>query len=704
MTRIIVTASMLLVAGVAWSQSVSLSGRWNGSIATPGSVLQVIVHLDDSCSSGTIDIPAQNARGLKLVRIKSTGTTIDFSIDGIPGDPTFHGNVSPGGDTISGDFVQGGATMPFTLARKGLRDVERDQDSLTARLRDIRAAVTDAMTRLKAPGVAVAIVVDDSVVMAEGFGVADMQTGRAVTPSTLFMIGSSTKAFTATLVALLVDDGRLDWDDKVVEHLHDFRLYDSYATEHIAVIDLLTHVSGLPRHDALWYGSGLSRRDLYDRLRYLEPSADLREKWQYQNLMFMTAGILVERSLGDSWENVLRKRIFEPLDMRGSGATLAEMEASADHAVGYVMKRKEEELKTEVIPYRNIDDVGPAGSIVSNARDMAAWLRFNLGDGRVEGKRFVSAATLQTLHAPRVVVDGAGSSETETLFSLYAPGWSVAAYRGERLVEHGGNIDGFTAMVSMLPDRRLGVVVLTNVNGSSLPMALSRVIFDRFINAATKDWVASAEQMASRTREIIESRTVTGFAAVRVPDTEPSHALKDYVGSYNHSAYGTIEVSLVNGTLHIRNNLLQGELLHYHYEFFSIGTDLEEASGMLVEFKTGTGGRIESLEIPLEPSVAPISFDRAASAWMSTPEGLGRYAGTFELSGYSITFHVDSTSLVMSIAGDRTYRLEPAYDDEFRLKGVGGYSVRFIMEDGAAVAAVLIQPDGMYRATRKDDQ
>lgn len=685
-----------------------LDGVWNGTISIPGSALSITVSLSTRNGlSGTIDIPEQGAEGLKLVGFSLEGTRLRFSIDGIPGNPTFDGALNSAADSITGDFKQGGGTFPFTLHKPGEAALKAEQDSLIASLNWIRERVNAALVDLHVPGAAVAVVMDGKVLMSEGFGVRNVDDRSPVDGRTMFMIGSSTKAFTATLVGTLVDEGKLKWDGIVSEYLPDFKLYDDYATRHLSVVDLLSHVSGLPRHDLLWYSSSRTRSELLKTLRYLQPSAQLHERWQYQNLMFMSAGVLVEHLTGQTWEELARARIFRPLRMDSTTTSMAELTASANRAVGYRPEVERGAATPVPMPYRNVDAIGPAGSINSNASDLAKWLLFNLGDGRIDDSVVVvRKSTLERIHLPRVVISGNASPATESLFNLYALGWMATAYRGELLIEHGGNIDGFSALVSFLPEKNIGVAVLANMNGSALPVAVARTVIDRLLRAPDKDWIGPAAKQTSQLSDILEERSGRGAQAIRVEGTSPSHELAEYAGTYEHPAYGRLEVTIANDGLHVTsasNEVLAGALKHFHYDYFAVSGN-EDVTGMIVEFRTGKSGAVESLRAPLEAEVDPIEFVRVAPSSMSTRQGLLPYEGEFELAGVVITTRVEGTSLIMVVSGQRSYRLVPVLENEFALADDASYRVRFLMKKQKCVAAVLMQPDGIYRANRKEEK
>ncbi len=288
--------------------------------------------------------------------------------------------------------------------------------------------VEQVMKDWKVPGLAVAIVKDGQMIYAKGFGYRDVKKGLKATPDTLFAIGSNApRPSPATALAILADEGKLDWDKPVRNYLPDLMLHDGYATAHIRPRDLVTHQSGLPRHDMVWYGSPLSRREIFDRLRHLEPSKPLHAKYQYNNLMFLTAGVLIERISGATWEDFVRKKILDPLEMKTSNFSVNDSQKIADFSLPYGENKSE----VKEIPFRNIDTIGPAGSINSSVNEMSRWLLMQLGKGKYNGRQIISEKGLAETHTPQIVAGG-DLKYDESFYSSYAIGWSVTSYEGVR--------------------------------------------------------------------------------------------------------------------------------------------------------------------------------------------------------------------------------------------------------------------------------
>ncbi|MCU0626195.1 MAG: beta-lactamase family protein, partial [Gemmatimonadaceae bacterium] len=357
-----------LVAQGTTARPDACTGRWAGAIATPGAKLAFDVDFTrraDGACNGDISIPAQGARDVALTDVRVGGDSVRFTIPGVPGTPRFSGAVTVDGSAVRGSFAQGGATLAFEMTR-GPNRVALAREALTG----IGPWLDSAITAWKVVGLGVGVVVDGETVYLAGHGLRDREKKLPVTPQTLFAIGSSSKAFTTFAMGALVDQGKLAWDQPVRGWLPWFRMHDDFATMRITPRDLVTHRSGLPRHDALWYNNTtLSREELVRHIAHLPLSADLREKFQYNNLMFLTAGYLVGAINGSSWEDALRDLVLRPLGMTRTNFSVAESQRDADHSLPYRVK----DDTVQRIPFRDISNVGPAGSINSSVEEMTKW-------------------------------------------------------------------------------------------------------------------------------------------------------------------------------------------------------------------------------------------------------------------------------------------------------------------------------------------
>jgi CubicO group peptidase (beta-lactamase class C family) len=341
---------------------------------------------------------------------------------------------------------------------------------LDAKLAAIEKTIEEGRQKRGIPGLSLVIVKDDRVIYMKGLGYRDFERKVPVTPDTLFAIGSSTKAFTAMLVAMGADEGKISLDDSPKKFLPYFKLQDPDADAKITVRDLLTHSSGLNRTDLAWITGVLNREEVIRVAAQAKPTAKLREKWQYQNVMYSAAGECVAKAENSTWESLIKERIFKPLRMRGSNLNVPDTLSSPDYSFGY--NYDEETKETRQLPMRDFPQVAAAGAINSNARDMAQWLRLMLGGGAFEGKRLVSENNFAELVKPQMKVGGN---------VYYGLGWMLREWHGHKVAEHGGNIDGFNAQVALIPDQHLGFVMLTNVSASTLPTAAMEAVWSNLV-------------------------------------------------------------------------------------------------------------------------------------------------------------------------------------------------------------------------------
>jgi CubicO group peptidase (beta-lactamase class C family) len=479
-------------------------------------------------------------------------------------------------------------------------------------------------------------------------------------------------------------------------------MHDPVATERMTPRDLVTHRSGLPRHDLVWYGSSLSRQEMVDRLRYLEPSKDFRSVWQYQNLMYMTAGYLAGEIAGQSWEAFTRARILDPLGMSGSNFSVRVSQQQPD----YALPHKEQDDTVVPIPFRNLDSIAPAGAINSSIADMAQWLLLNLNKGKYGDVQIVSEGQLAQIHAPQMVEPDSLAGKYPELpnFAAYGLGWAVRPYRGHILVQHGGGIDGFTANVALLPDANAGIVVLNNLP-TPAPGIITLNLCDRLLGLDQVPWNDRFKQEAEQGKETAK-KAREQIASQRVAGTQLSHPLESYAGDFEHPAYGVLSIRLDGDSLKGKRDDLSYTLDHYHFDIFELIYAESEESEVprKLAFSTNVKGDIASCSIPLEPTVADIVFKRVPAQAMREESFLERFVGVYELAGVSLTISLKGKgALQASIPGQPDYELVPYKDTEFTLKGLSGFSIAFKTDaSGAVSAAVITQPNGVFTATRKN--
>ncbi|HEU4507333.1 MAG TPA: serine hydrolase [Pyrinomonadaceae bacterium] len=468
--------------------------------------------------------------------------------------------------------------------------------------------VNKAMKEWEVPGLAIAIIKNDQIVLAKGYGVRKIGDPAPVDERTLFAIGSSSKAFTAASLAMLVDEGKVKWDDPVTKYLPGFEMYDPYVTRELTVRDLLTHRSGLQRGDLLWYGTELDRAEILKRTRFLKPSWSLRSTFGYQNLMYLAAGELVARVSGKSWDEFIRERFFGPLGMAASSTSINALKTANNVASPH----SKIEQKVIAIPWRNIDNIAPAGSINSNVADMAHWVRLQLGQGTFQNQKLFSPAQAKEMHASQTVIRFEPPYSMwypEAHFLNYGLGWFLSDYRGRKVVDHGGAIDGMRAQVALMPEEKIGLVVLSNMGGSGLPTAMMYRIFDALLGAPPRDW--SADLLKSfKTLEAAAQAAEKKQEAERVTGTNPSLALDKYAGTYRNDLYGDVKVTHDAGKLSIRYGpAFNGDLTHWHFDTFRARFVTSGESKVFVTFALNAQGNLDTLTLGL-PGMADYPFKR----------------------------------------------------------------------------------------------
>jgi len=561
---------------------------------------------------------------------------------------------------------------------------------------ELDALASEAMTEWKIPGLALSVTANDQPPLLRAYGHRDVEAGLPVTTDTQFMIGSITKSFTSAGLALLVDERRLDWKKPVRDYIPEFRLHDAVATDRITVRDLLCHHSGLPRHDWIWMPGDLSSAQMLAAMRYLEPSDDIRSTFRYLNLGYLVASMVAERISGQSWTEFTRARLTDKLHMNVT-FTVEDLAAAADAAVPYTMDG-DTRLRAKLWPI----SVTAAGGIITSIACFANWLRLHLDKGEFEGQRLLSPTLIQQLQTPRVHV--AAPEFAEYGDEHYGLGFNSHWYRGERVVWHGGGWSGWSTLMTMLPDRGVGVAVFTNRSQSVVPEILANYVFDRVCGKEPMPWL---DRLRERRRKFVAQLEVDRQArkAMRRLNTRPSHDLADYAGDYEHPGYGRITITHAEGKLNWAYRGMSEPLAHRHYDTF----ELPEAPGRLfpdrlaISFSADREGNIVGLAAPFEPLVKDIVFTRTAAGDCTNPVFRQHCAGTFISQGVTtvVVGQDNDGQLTLTVGSHPTYRLSPYQDRTFVIDELEGFRVEFHLgSDGQVDELVFHQPNGTFLARR----
>lgn len=434
----------------------------------------------------------------------------------------------------------------------------------------VDAIVADALKTFQVPGAAVVVVRRDETIVLKGYGRRSLDAKDPITADTIFPLASCTKQFTTALLAMLVDDGVLDWDDSVKKLFPAFKLSDPNANALLTVRDLVSHRTGLGSNDLLWYHAPWSIDDTIKRASLVPLEYPFRGGYRYCSIPFMVAGRIAEKVGKGKWEKLVRERICDPLEMKSVYFTTTEIPKDADRALGHQLNKAG---KVERMPTYELKEPNPSGSMNMTARDLAAWLQFQVCDGVApSGKRIVSAAPLLETRTGQNIIRLEGASKElfpDTVQMTYAMGWVVNDYRGLKVIAHGGLIDGFRIQITLVPEKELGFAVLTNLHDTRMPMAATNTLIDLYCGLKPKDWNAYY-------RKLVDDETAEKKAALaardkaRDPNAKPSLPLADFGGEYNHPAYGTAVVTCTNGKLSASYSTFRYPLQHYEQDTFRI--------------------------------------------------------------------------------------------------------------------------------------
>ncbi|MBQ9327669.1 MAG: serine hydrolase [Solobacterium sp.] len=462
----------------------------------------------------------------------------------------------------------------------------------------------ELLSKWNLQGFSIGIVKDGEVVLTKGYG--KRNDTDPVDADTMMPIGSATKSFTALILGMLVDEGKLNWDTRVKEVIPSLKLYDDNVTEEVTVRDLLSHQTGVAAYDAQSiYPVPEQRSDLVPMLEYLEAQYPFRQGFRYSNQMVALAGHVAEVITGSSWEDLVKERILTPLGMTNTVFTVSDMEQVENRSLGYIATPQGNLAQ----PYLSLKSIAPAGGINSTVSDMVKYVSFQLGDGTWNGARLVSEASLEEMHKTQVNGSPYLFSLPEVTDTTYGLGWFVDQYRGVKMVSHGGNTLGFSAQMTLLPSEQLGVIVLTNGTTNFLTNAVVYQILDDYLGVEETDWTASLNAVLGPLFAGMAAGMEAKEAA-RVKDTVPSLPLTSYAGVYVSKGFGTITVKEQDGQLSILWNDYQGILTHYNYDIFDAAMfvyGVQFPATFLIE-----DGEVKGFHAVIEPTpgISPVFFEK----------------------------------------------------------------------------------------------
>ncbi len=568
--------------------------------------------------------------------------------------------------------------------------------------------IQDAMESWHCPGVALAIVKGDHILYQSAYGWRDVENQLPMTQSTRFPIASITKSFTAMSVALLVDEGKLAWDQPVREYMPEFILEDSYVTQHVSVRDMLSHRTGLPSHGLSAHRLNISKADFIKRMKHLKFSATFREKFQYNNLMYYAVAYLVEKVADQPWEDFVQERILSPLGMIASNFRPEPVQDGQVNAKGYRVDRDERgDAKGLVyMPFGKHTELSPgaAGTLFSTLADLTRWLEVHLNDGRVGDVQLVSPGNLKQMHLPQTIIPSGAFNELlfDNTILTYGMGWMVEPYRGYTLVHHDGGVEGHSLIIGFVPQEQIGVVALTNIAALPLSSLLLYEGIDRALDLSARDWNTKFHEMFDPII-VAEAKGKQTAAEERLEDAPPTHPLENYVGTYEAKGYPDFAVKLKDEALQasVVGTVDWSELRHYHYNVFE--WHLADFDRWLkVRFLINDTGTVDSISIPIERAVENIIFTRKNIEL--SEDIIAALVGEYDspIDGITFTITAHKGKIYMAQTGSPPEEIK-AYKLDRDLVGfkVDRLRLDFVRDNNAVTRLVFKTPFVTVEAPRK---
>lgn len=573
------------------------------------------------------------------------------------------------------------------------------QKDLLSKLAGFDQFMEQTLKTWNAPGVGVGIVVKGKLVFVKGYGYRDYDKKTPITGNTLFQIASNSKLFTAVAVGMEVENGKLEWDKPVKKFVPAIEFYNDELNNTVTMRDMLSHRTGISRHDLFWYKSEFTRKQLFDKLKYLEPSQPLRQVFLYNNLMYTAAGYSLELLTGRTWEDYLQANVLNPLDMKSTVFTIADMKKSGDYFTPYAEKRDTNILYQ--IPWFEVQGgVGPAGGIISNINDLSHWLIALMNDGQYNGKQVIPSAVLQATLQPSIPT---GNSLTapykESQNVVYGMGRWISSYRGHLYTEHGGHLNGIYSQVSFMPQDSIGVIMFAiGEHCQDLRDIVNYQVYERLLGLDLTPWSERYFKDYLEYRKIDREgrqKAVVG----RITGTKPSHPMDDYMGEYEHPGYGIIKISKKGDRMQFALNKIEMPLNHFHYDRFDTPND-EQLGLFSLNFSTNPQGEIGGLTVSLDQKEA--EFKRRPDASLSDPKTLQTYTGQYEITGYVFTVALKNNELIVTAPGAPDEHLIPYKPRVFKAKEFSDFTIEFMVENGKVTGFKQKDPSGEYVIKRKE--
>ncbi|MBN2616594.1 MAG: serine hydrolase [Bacteroidales bacterium] len=543
------------------------------------------------------------------------------------------------------------------------------------------------------PGAGVAIIYKDHVVYKKGFGYRDYGNKLPVTENTLFQIASNTKLFTTVAAGFLVNDGTFAWDKPIKESVPELEFYNDQLNNQVTLRDMLGHKTGISRHDMIWFQSDFTRKELFKRIKFLEPSKPLRQSFIYNNLMYTAVGYSIELRTGKTWEKFITEKLLSPLEMKNTIFSIAEMQKSNDYGVPY------NEVRDTTLLYKiplkeDGAAVGPAGSMISNLNDMSHWVLALINNGKYNGKEIIPPDIIKESLKPGIAFRNTELEEkgyNESLNGVYCMARINEIYKGNVLTKHGGDMPGFHSQVAILPYDSIGIVTFViGDQGAILRDVIMYNVVDRLLNLEQTDW--NGRRLADYFKGKELSKNARGQVGYdHVEGTSPTHKLQDYAGTYTHEAYGDLKVDFKNDSLFFDFRKIVLPLSHYHYNRFDTPND-EDYGKWSLNFEINPQGDLGSVIVSIDEG--QVIFTKKPDETLTLPETLKQYVGKYEIAGSQIEVVLKDKKL--TILGSTNEVLIPYKKNIFKFEKFDDMQVEFVKENDRVSGLKYKTPSGIF--------
>lgn len=548
------------------------------------------------------------------------------------------------------------------------------------------------------PGVGIGIVKNGKLVFVKGYGYRDYAKKLPITENTLFQIASNSKLFTATAVGFLVDEGKLDWDKPIKTFAPSIEFYNDELNNTITIKDMLSHRTGVTRHDLIWYKSDFTRAELFTKLKYLEPAQPLRQGFLYNNLMYAASGQIIELMEGKTWEQYVQEKILNPLQMSHTVFSVDAMQKQMDYFVPYNEKR-DTNILFEAEYMNETDGLGPAGSIVSNISDLSHWLSALMNKGMYEGKQVIPESIVNATLAPSIALTNGLLEQgyTEMLNPVYGMGRQTCVYRGHQLALHGGDLRGIHSQISYMPQDDLGVIVFVIGDHSLRYNSITYNIYEHLLGLSITPWSKRGLENRDASKKLSKDGRAKANVG-KVQNTKPSHPITDYVGDFENPAYGIASIAQKDTAMTFSFHRIKLPLHHYHYDRFDTDDDQEDGLYSL-NYQTNPQGEVDRFVVSMDEG--EVIFMKKIDASLSTPETLSKYVGKYKIGSNALKIVLKNYNQLF-IEGAPDLELIPYKTNLFKVKQFSDTSIEFIIENGKVVAMKQKDGSGEYEIKKAE--